>query len=118
MAAITGQQNDLPADCPQGVVIAEAQLVLAEKRTSLAAVRTGIAVMVLPLSVVGLLVATSHYYEVAKVLHLLIPLLLICAGLTGVGFFLIIRALKKIQHQDLMIAKLKARCTSISEFME
>lgn len=115
---MTDQKPDSPSDCSQGVVIAEAQLVLAEKRTSLAAVRTGIAVMALPLSVVGLLVATSHYYEAAKVLHLLIPLLLICAGLTGVGIFLIVRALKRIQHQDLMLSKLKAQCTSLSEFME
>ena len=56
------------------IAINEVQLILAEKRTSLAMMRTGIAVLVLPLSVMSVLIATSKYYNVLHVLYLLIPL--------------------------------------------
>jgi uncharacterized membrane protein YkgB len=45
------------------LIINEAQLILAEKRTSLAAMHTGIAVFAVPLSVLGLLIATSNLME-------------------------------------------------------
>jgi hypothetical protein len=63
------------ASCPPGVIINEVQLILAEKRTSLASLRTGIAVFAIPLSVMGVLVATSRYYTVLDVLHLFIPVM-------------------------------------------
>ena len=68
------------------LIITEAQLILAEKRTSLAALRTGIAVFALPLSVLGLLIATSKYYDIAQVVHLFSALLLAvrCPGGAGV----------------------------------
>lgn len=40
--------------------------------------RTGIAVFVLPLSVLSLLIATSKYYDIIHVMHLLVPLLGLC----------------------------------------
>jgi hypothetical protein len=54
-----------PSTESDALIINEAQLILAEKRTSLAAMRTGIAVFALPLSVLGLLIATSRYYDCA-----------------------------------------------------
>jgi len=60
---------------PAAIVINEVQLILAEKRTSLAAMRTGIAVFALPLSVLSVLIATSKFYDVLNVMHLLVPLL-------------------------------------------
>jgi uncharacterized membrane protein YkgB len=51
------QPNEL--ECPDPIIINEAQLILAEKRTALAAMRTGIAVFALPLSVLSLLIVTS-----------------------------------------------------------
>ena len=57
------------------LVINEVQMILAEKRTALSAMRTGIAVFALPLSVLSILVATSRYYDVLQVMHLLVPFL-------------------------------------------
>jgi len=54
-------------------VFGEIQLLLAEKRTALSSMRTGIAVFALPLSVLSVLVATSKYYDVLRVLHFLVP---------------------------------------------
>jgi len=58
---------------PEGIIINEVQLVLAEKRTSLSVMRTGITVFVLPLSVLSVLIATSKYYDVLQVMHLILP---------------------------------------------
>lgn len=40
------------------------QVILAEKRTALATLRNGIAVMVLPMTVISFLVATSRLYDI------------------------------------------------------
>lgn len=61
------------------------QLLLAEQRTGLSVMRTGIAMIALPLSVVSLLIATSRYYDALNVLHILVPLGLLCVVLVLVA---------------------------------
>lgn len=100
------------------VVINEAQLLLAEKRTSLAAMRTGIAVYAIPLSVLGLLIATSRYYDVVHVLHLIVPLALMLAGLLVLGSYLVVRALAHIRRYDRMMLQLKRRHGNIAAFLD
>ncbi len=100
------------------IIINEIQLLLAEKRTSLAAMRTGIAVLVLPLSVMSVLIATSKYYDVLHVMHLLLPLLGLCAALIALGAYLIIRAIIRIRHQDRHILEIKRKHSRIAEFMD
>lgn len=105
----------------QGVrpeIFGEVQLILAEKRTSLASLRTGIAVFALPLSVLGLLVATSRYYEPAHVLPLLLPLLLISAALAVLGGFLIVSSVKHIHHHDRLICQIKQKYSAIAEYLQ
>ncbi len=101
-----------------GIVINEVQLILAEKRTSLAAMRTGIAVFALPLSVLSILIATSKYYDIIQVMHLLIPLLIICTLLVLLGSYLIIRSMIKLLHQDRLINEIKQKHSLIAEFLD
>ncbi len=103
---------------PDALLINEVQLILAEKRTSLAAMRTGIAVFALPLSVMGLLIATSRYYDVLHVLPLILPLGILLLALTVLGAYLIVRALRHIHNYDRMIKKLKACHSRLSEFLD
>jgi uncharacterized membrane protein YkgB len=102
----------------EGVIINEVQLLLAEKRTSLAALRTGIAVLVLPLSVLSLLIATSKYYDVIHVWHLLLPLLALCTAMTFLSAYLIIRAVVKIRRHDEHILALKKKHRRVAEFLD
>jgi uncharacterized membrane protein YidH (DUF202 family) len=104
--------------CPESTAIGEVQLLLAEKRTSLAALRTGIAVFALPLSVLGLLVATSRYYNAADVLHFLLPLLALSAGLAALGAWLCVRAALRLRHEDRLIREIKASCSSLAHLIE
>jgi uncharacterized membrane protein YidH (DUF202 family) len=103
---------------PDALIINEAQLILAEKRTSLAAMRTGIAVFALPLSVMGLLIATSRYYDVLHVLHLIIPLAVMLLALIVLGGYLIIRAMMNIHRHDQLIHQLKTKHSKLSEFLD
>jgi uncharacterized membrane protein YkgB len=103
---------------PEGIIINEVQLILAEKRTSLSTMRTGITVFVLPLSVLSVLIATSKYYDVFQVMHLILPLLIICAALVVLGSYLIIRSIIRIRHQDNLILKLKRKHMWISEYID
>jgi hypothetical protein len=99
------------------LIINEVQLILAEKRTSLASMRTGIAVFVLPLSLISLLIATSKYYDVVHVLHLLLPLALMLAALIILGGYLIVRALRAIHHHDRLIHQLKTSHSKLSNLI-
>jgi uncharacterized membrane protein YidH (DUF202 family) len=96
----------------------EVQLLLAEKRTSLAALRTGIAVFALPLSVLGLLVATSKYYEPGRVLGFLLPLLGLCGALSLLGAFLIVQAIRHLRLHDRLIRQIKQKHSAIAEFIQ
>lgn len=100
------------------IIINEIQLLLAEKRTSLAAMRTGIAVFALPLTVISVLIATSKYYDIVHVLHLLVPLLILCAVLVLLGSYLIIRSIMRIHHYDWHISEIKRKYSTISEFIK
>ena len=103
---------------PEGIIINEVQLILAEKRTSLSTMRTGITVFVLPLSVLSVLIATSKYYDIFQVMHLIVPLLLICAALVVLGTYLIVRAIIRIRHHDKLILQLKRKHMWISEYID
>lgn len=100
------------------IVINEVQLILAEKRTSLAVLRTGIAVLALPLSVMSLLIATSKYYDVFHVLHLLVPLGAICFALSIFGTYLITRSIIRMHRYDHLIHEIKIKHRLIGEFIE
>jgi hypothetical protein len=113
-----GLMSELDETQSDGILINEMQLILAEKRTLLATMRTGIAVFLLPLSVLGLLIATSKYYDVAGVLQWLIPLLAICAALAALGSYLIIRSVARLHSLDRLILKLKQEHSHLAKFMD
>jgi len=100
------------------IIINEVQLLLAEKRTSLAAMRTGIAVFALPITVMSVLIATSKYYDIVHVIHLLVPLLILCAALVLLGSYLITRSIMRIHHYDKHISEIKRKHSIISEFID
>ena len=98
-------------------IINEVQLILAEKRTSLAVLRTGIAVLALPLSVMSVLIATSKYYDVLKVLHFLIPLGVVNLVMIVFGIHLIIRSIIQMRHYDHLIREIKVNHSVIGPFI-
>lgn len=103
---------------PEGIIINEVQLILAEKRTSLSTMRAGITVFVLPLSVLSVLIATSKYYDIFQVMHLIVPLLIICAALVVLGSYLIIRSIIRIRHLENLILQLKRKHMWISKYID
>lgn len=100
------------------IAINEVQLILAEKRTSLALMRTGIAVLALPLSATSFLIATSKYYDISDVLHLIIPLGVLNLVLIILGAYLIIRSIIRMKHYDNFIKEIKRKHSVIGEFIE
>ena len=102
----------------ESIIINEVQLLLAEKRTALAAIRTGIAVLALPLSVMGILIATSRYYDIVRVLPLFVPLIVLCFTLVLLGLYLILRSIIRLRHHDQHIMELKRKHSKIAEFID
>jgi len=117
-AAESGKRMPENGESPEPLAINEVQLLLAEKRTSLSVMRTGITVLVLPLSVLSVLVATSRYYDFHKALPMIIPLLGLCAGLVVLGIYLTHRSVRKIHRFDRQIQVLKKKYKSIAEFID
>jgi len=95
----------------------EVQLLLAEKRTSLSAMRTGIAVFAFPLLVLSVLIATSKSYEIRDVMQWLVPLVLLCLGLTVLGIYLITRSVIRIQRYDRLLDQLKSKSARLAELL-
>jgi len=96
----------------------EVQLLLAEKRTALSTLRTGIAVFAFPLSVLSVLIATSKSYEPHEVMHWLIPLVLLNAGLVALGVYLIMIAVRRIRRYDRLLDKLKNKHIRLAELLD
>jgi uncharacterized membrane protein YidH (DUF202 family) len=96
----------------------EIQVLLAEKRTALASLRTGIAVFALPLSVLSVLIATSRYYNIASVMPLLVPLLLLNLGLVVLGSWLIYRSIRHLHRYDHRIRELTQKYREIADFVD
>lgn len=96
----------------------EIQLLLSEKRTALSLLRTGIAVFALPLSVMGLLVATSRNYQLADVIHIMTPLLALCAGLVALASYLVLRAVLQVHRCDAVVRQLKERNRAIAALID
>jgi hypothetical protein len=78
--------------------------------------RTGIGVFTLPLSVVTVLIATSGQYDFLEAYHLLVPLLVLCAGLVVLAIYLVHRSVLRIWRQDAMIKKIKREDPELAEF--
>jgi uncharacterized membrane protein YidH (DUF202 family) len=110
------EENGLPK--PDDVIFGEIQVLLAEKRTALAGLRTGIAVFALPLSVLSALIATSRYYNIERVMPLLLPLMLLNLGLVVLGTWLVFRSIRRIRHFEHRIRELSDQYRSIAEFIE
>jgi uncharacterized membrane protein YidH (DUF202 family) len=109
-----------PDDPPRldNLIFGEIQVLLAEKRTSMAALRTGIAVFALPLSVLSVLIATSRYYSMEKVMPLLLPLMILNVALIVLGSWLIYHAMVRLHHYDHQIKALVARYRELAEFVD
>ena len=110
----TTLKYDVP---PDTVMFNEVQLLLAEKRTALSTLRTGVAVFAFPLSVLSVLIATSKSYEAGKVLHWLVPLLLLNFGLVVLGVYLITLAVYRIRRYDRLLDELKRKNKRIAELL-
>lgn len=107
MNAETPTYSDETSSISEGIN-ATLQLLLAEKRTAMALLRTGIAVMVLPMSVISFLVATSRLYDILHVNYLVIPLLVVAGLLIVLSGYLILRAVLQLHFYDRSLNRLKS----------
>lgn len=82
----------------------------AERRTHLAELRTGIGILTIPMSLLTILIATSEYYSVQGVLSFIILLIGGIGILSGIGAYLVFRALKKLRRTE----KLRIRCKDVA----
>lgn len=97
------------------LIINEAQFLLAQKRTQLAAVRTGLAMLAVPMSIITFLVATSRFYHFENNLGYLIPLLILCLGLLGLGAYMVLRGLVRLHHTESALYHLRQHSSLLND---
>jgi len=114
-AKIVGGERDVSHDIQ--LMLTEAQVLLAEERNALSVIRSGIAVMALPISVVSVLIATSRYYAALSVLHLLVPVLVLCALIAAVGIYMVVRGLVSWHRHGANLRRLKERLPPLREIL-
>jgi uncharacterized membrane protein YidH (DUF202 family) len=110
------EANEVPP--LDNLILGEIQVLLSEKRTSLSSLRTGIAIFALPLSVLSVLIATSKYYSITKVMPLLVPLLTLNFGLVVLGSWLICRSIKHFRHYEQRIKDLTQKYQALADFVD
>jgi hypothetical protein len=110
-------KNDEPPQL-DNLILGETQVLLSEKRTALSSMRTGIAVFALPLSVLSVLIATSRYYSIGKVMPLLMPLLLLNLGLVVLGTWLVFHSIGRLRHYDRRIRELTQKYRSLAKVID
>lgn len=66
----------------------------------------------------SMLIATSKYYHVMKVLHFIIPLGTLSSALTVFGVYLIIRSINRMRYYDRLIHEMKQKHSVIGEFID
>lgn len=99
------------------LVLQEMQLLLAEKRTSLSTLRTGIAIFAFPVSILGVLIATSKSYEIHEVWHWLLPLLFINLGLITLAVYLINHSMWRLRHYNRLIEQYKRKHARLNKLL-
>ena len=100
------------------LLLGEIQVLLSEKRTALSSMCTGIAVFAFPLSVLSVLIATSRYYSIGKVMPLPMPLLLLNLGLVVLGTWLVFHSIGRLHHYDRLIRELTQKYRSLAEVVD
>ena len=90
-------------------VIDEIRLLLDEKRTSISILSTGIFILLAQLLIYSILIATSKFYEIANVLHMIIPFYIVNFILLILAGYLIIHSLFRIRHFNHLILQVKKR---------
>lgn len=112
--------DDIGRDSGDDVAEATSEIlsVLAEKRTSLATMKIGIATLAFPLSVLGLLIATSRQYHLPDVWHFATLLYGLLFVMVVLGSYLIYRSGRNIMRQDKRISRIKRRHKQIANIYE
>ncbi len=107
-SGLVAQEKDVP-------ILVEVQLLMSEKRTALSIMRTGIAILALPLSVLSVLIATSRYYDVGRIVHLYVAVLALCGILVGLSVWLIVRAILRIRDLDRVIRRVRTKFPNLAD---
>lgn len=115
-----GIEDDLEHTMREELVMSELKLLYAEKRTSLSVLRTGIAILMLPLSVFTVLVATSRYYNILDpgTLAFAVPLIVISLLLIIFGGMLILRSLRSTRRCDEKISIIRKEDRLADDLLE
>lgn len=99
-------------------IINEVELILSEKRTALSVLRTGIAIIMFPLSVLTVLVATSRSFDIKEALIFAVPLGLFCLVFFIYGVFLVVRSSISIKKYDEVAKKLLRQSNYLSQLLD
>jgi uncharacterized membrane protein YidH (DUF202 family) len=90
---------------------------LADKRTILAYLRTGIGILMIPLSLLTILIATSSRYEVSDVLWMLLALGAGFILFMVFGIWMVVQAFRQLRAVDMRLKELEEEHPFLSRWV-
>ena len=100
------------------IIVDEILLFLQEKRTALATIRIGLATIMVQISILSFLIATSRFYEWMEVVHLLVPFILLNLVVLGIAGYFLVGSLLQLHRLERQIVAYKKRHYRIAACMD
>ena len=96
----------------------EILLFLQEKRTILITIRIALGTIMVQVSLLSFLIATSQFYQWIEVMHLLVPFVVLNVIVLGIAGYFLIGSLIQLHRLERQIVRYKKRHSRIAECMD
>ena len=100
------------------LIVDEILLFLQEKRTILMTTRIAIGTIMVQVSILSFLIATSRYYHLIEVMHLLVPFIVLNAVVLGVAGYFLVGSLVQLHRMERQVERYKRRHSRIAACMD
>jgi uncharacterized membrane protein YciS (DUF1049 family) len=96
----------------------EILLFLQEKRTILITIRIALGTIMVQISLLSFLIATSRFYQWIEVMHLLVPFVVMNLIVLGIAGYFLVGSLIQLHRLERQIVRYKKRHSRIAECMD
>jgi hypothetical protein len=110
--------NNKYSEDQDNLLVDELLVILQEKRTALAMIRIGIAILMVQMTILSFLIATSKFYVWLEVLHLLALFILLNILLLGLAGYFIFGSVILIHQLDRQLLRYKKSHSRIAGLMD
>ena len=106
------------SDDQDSLIVDEVLLFLQEKRTVLITIRIAIGTIMVQVSILSFLIATSRFYQWIEVMHLLVPFVVLNIIVLCIAGYFLFGSLIHLHRLERQIVRYKKRHSRIAQCMD